>query len=140
MGIAINAPLTVILVTVISYYSFQNEPLTIGFFKEEDSCLKMLERKCGPLHMLLNISLCWPGKKLQPGVLEVIPSPRVTQTASQTSIFLPAGSVFPVLNPSYWKTEEKRNNGKKISISHSSFILSPLKYDLTWAKCHYTLV
>lgn len=103
----INVPLRVIPMTVISYYSFQNRSLTIGFFKEESSCLKMLERKHGSLNMLLNRSLCWPGRKLQRGVLGAIPSSHITQTAWQASIFLPAGSVFPVSNPSYWKTEER---------------------------------
>lgn len=83
------------------YYRFQNQLLTIGSFKEEGSCLEMLERKCGSLNMLLNRRLCWPGRKLQQGALEVIASPRIMQTVCQASIVFPAGSEFPAFNPTY---------------------------------------
>lgn len=106
---AINVPLTVIPVTVINYDSFQNWLLTMGFFKEEGSCSKMLETKCGSLNRLLNRSLCWPGRNLQQGVSEEIPASRLTQMACQASSLQLAQSCLSPAQP----TERLKNRKGK---------------------------
>ena len=127
-----SAPLTVIPMTAISDYSFQNQSLTTGAFKEEGNCLKMLGRNCDSLTVLLNRSSCLPGRKLQQGVFEVIPSPRIIQSACQASLlsFIQLALSFLFSTQSTERLKKETNNGKKIGTSLLS-LFSPLKSDLS---------
>lgn len=137
-----GAPLTVIPMTAISDYSFQNQSLTTGVLKEEGNCLKMLGRNCGSLTVLLNRSSCLPGRKLQQGVFEVIPSPRVIQTACQSSLlsFIQMALSFLFSTLSTERLNKEMNNGKKKGTSllfHFFPLLSPISVEqnVTTLRC-----